>query len=180
MMQPYAILQIQDILINILALWMTLSSGIACSTACLIHLRTIDAVVLMNRPQLSAPAASVPLILLLDKFVKAVFLNERKIFQHTHVIFCAIPFVQRFQPVTGIFCEFKAKGFLAFAFLDGTVLTGFSFAAMAAAMASKSLTLVGLAQGTIHPTGRHKLLQSHFLFSTNHIFSDTKNRSTIG
>lgn len=130
MMQPYAILQIQDILINILALWMTLSSGIACSTACLIHLRTIDAVVLMNRPQLSAPAASVRSSAA-DKFVKAVFLNERKIFQHTHVIFCAIPFVQRFQPVTGIFCEFKAKGFLAFAFLDGTVLTGFSFAAMA-------------------------------------------------
>ena len=87
---------------------MTTFSGIACSTACLIHLCTIDAVILMHCPQLSAPAASVSLILLPDKFVKAVFLNECKIFQHTHVIFCAIPFVQRFQPVTGIFCAFKS------------------------------------------------------------------------
>lgn len=158
------------ILINIFALWIVLFSGIACSTACLIHPRTIDAVVLMHCPQLSAPAASVPLILLPDKFIKAVFLNERKIFQHTHVIFCAIPFVQRFQSVTGIFCAFKAKGFLVFAFLDGTVLTSFSFAAMAVAMAGQPLALVGLAQGAIHPTGRHKLLQSHFLFSINHMF----------
>lgn len=127
------------------------------SVACLIHLRTIDTVALMHCPQLSAPAAPVPLILLTDKFVKAVFLNERKIFQHTHVVFCAIPFVQRFQPVTGILCTFKAEGFLVFAFPDGTVLAGFSFAAMAAAMAGKPLALVGLAQGTIHPAGRYKL-----------------------
>lgn len=143
-------------------------SGIACSTACLIHLRAIEAVVLMHCPQLSASAASVPLILLPDKFIKAVFLNERKIFQHAHVVFCAIPFIQRFQPVTGIFCAFKAKGFLVFVFSDGTVLTGFSFASMAAATAGKPLALVGLAQGTIHPAGRHKLLQSHFLFSISH------------
>lgn len=149
---------------------MTTFSGIVCSTACLIHLCTIDAVILMHCPQLAAPAASVSLILLPDKFVKAVFLNERKIFQHTHVVFCAIPFVQRFQPVTGIFCAFKAKGFLVFAFLDGTVLAGFSFAAMAATMADQPLALVGLAQGTIHPTGCHKLLQCHFLFSINHMF----------
>ena len=122
----------------------------------------------MHCPQLSAPVASAPLILLPDKFIKAVFLNERKIFQHAHVVFCAIPFIQRFQPVTGIFCAFKAKGFLVFAFSDGTVLTGFSFAAMAAATAGKPLALVGLAQGTIHPAGRHKLLQSHFLFSISH------------
>nr|WP_317320877.1 hypothetical protein [Subdoligranulum variabile] len=133
----------------------------------------------MHCPQLAAPAASVSLILLPDKFVKALFLNERKIFQHTHVVFCAIPFVQRFQPVTGIFCTFKAKVFLVSAFLDGTVLTGFSFAAMTAAMAGKPLALVGLTQGTIHAAGCHKLLQSHFLFSINHTFlflSDT-NRS---
>lgn len=71
---------------------------------------------------------------------------------------------------TAIFCTFKAKGVLVFAVLDGTVLTGFSFAAMAAAMAGQPLALVGLAQGTIHPAGRHKLLQSHFLFSINHMF----------
>lgn len=107
--------------------------------------------------------------------IKAVFLNECKTFQHTQVVFCAIPFIQRFQPVAGIFCAFKAKGFLIFAFLDGTVLTGFSFAAIAAAMAGKSLTLVGLAQGTIHPAGCHKLLQSHFLFSISHtIFGHKK------
>ena len=122
----------------------------------------------MHCPQLSAPVASAPLILLPDKFIKAVFLNERKIFQHAHVVFCAIPFIQRFQPVTGIFCAFKAKGFLVFAFSDGTVLTGFSFAAMAAATAGKPLALVGLAQGTIHPAGRPKLLQSHFLFPISH------------
>ncbi|WP_158098577.1 hypothetical protein [Gemmiger sp. An120] len=134
----------------------------------------------MHCPQLSASAASVPLILLPDKFIKAVFLNERKIFQHAHVVFCAIPFIQRFQPVTGIFCAFKAKGFLVFVFSDGTVLTGFSFASMAAATAGKPLALVGLAQGTIHPAGRHKLLQSHFLFSISILFSDAKNRSTNG
>ena len=165
MMQPYAILQIQDILINILALWMTLSSGIACSTACLIHLCTIDAVILMHCPQLSAPAASVSLILLPDKFVKAVFLNECKIFQHTHVIFCAIPFVQRFQPVTGIFCAFKAKGFLVFAFLNRTVLAGFSFTALAAPMAGKLLALISLTQGTVHSAWRYKFLPSHNIFS---------------
>ena len=149
---------------------MTTFSGIVCSTACPIHLCTIDAVILMHCPQLSAPVASAPLILLPDKFIKAVFLNERKIFQHAHVVFCAIPFIQRFQPVTGIFCAFKAKGFLVFVFSDGTVLTGFSFASMAAATAGKPLALVGLAQGTIHPAGRHKLLQCHFLFSINHMF----------
>ena len=143
-------------------------SHIAFSPAYLIRLRTIEAAVLVHGPQLSAPAAPVPLILLPDEFIKAVFLNERKIFQHTHVVFCAVPFVQRFQPVTGIFCAFKAKGFLVFAFLDGTVLTGFSFTTMAAAMAGKPLALVGLAQRAVHPAGRHKLLQSHFLFPINH------------
>ena len=60
---------------------------------------------------------------------------------------------------TAIFCTFKAKGVLVFAVLDGTVLTGFSFAAMAAAMAGQPLALVGLAQGTIHPAGRHKFFR---------------------
>ena len=155
-------------------------SHIAFSPAYLIRLRTIEAAVLVHGPQLSASAASVPLILLPDKFIKAVFLNERKIFQHAHVVFCAIPFIQRFQPVTGIFCAFKAKGFLVFVFSDGPVLTGFSFASMAAATAGKPLALVGLAQGTIHPAGRHKLLQSRFLFSISILFSDAKNRSTNG
>lgn len=158
-------------------------SGIDRSTACFIYLRTIDAVVLMYGPQLSAPAAPVPLILLPDKFVKAVFLNERKIFQHTHVILCSVSLVQCFQSFTRVYGTFKAKGVLVFAFLDGTVLTGFSFSAMAAAMAGKPLALVGLAQGAIHPAGRYKLLQSHLLFSINHtilVLSDTKKRSTFG
>lgn len=127
------------------------------SVACLIHLRTIDTVALMHCPQLSAPAAPVPLILLPDKFVKAVFLNECKIFQHTHVILCSVSLVQCFQSFTRVYGTFKAEGFLVFAFPDGTVLAGFSFAAMAAAMAGKPLALVGLAQGTIHPAGRYKL-----------------------
>lgn len=165
------------ILINLFAIWTRPFWGIACSTACLVHLRTIDAIVLMHCPQLSAPAAPVPLILLPDKFVKAVFLNEHKIFQHTHVVFCTIPFIQRLQPVTGIFFAFKAKGFLVFACPDGTVLTGFSFTAMAATMTGQPLALVGLAQGTIHPAGRRKLLQCHFLFSINHMFFQTPKNS---
>lgn len=62
----------------------------------------------------------------------------------------------------------------AFSLLQGyfahSNLAGFSFAAMAATMAGQPLALVGLAQGTIHPTGCHKLLQCHFLFSINHMF----------
>jgi hypothetical protein len=135
------------------------------STACLIHLRTIDTVILMHRPQFSTPAASIPFILLPDKFVKTVFLNERKIFQHTHVIPRPVPLVQCFQPFTRVSVAFKAKDFLVFAFLNRTVLTGFSFAAMAAAIAGKPLALIGLTQGAVHPAGRDKLLQSHNIFS---------------
>ena len=119
----------------------------------------------MHRPQLSAPAASVPLILLPDKFVKAVFLNECKIFQHAHVIPCPVSLIQRFQPFARVYGPFKAKGFLIFAFPDGTVLTGFSFAAMAATTAGKPLALISLAQGAIHPAGRYKFLHSHNIFS---------------
>lgn len=139
--------------------------GVTRSTACLIHLRTIDTVVLMHRPQFSTSAASIPFILLPDKFVKAVFLNERKIFQHTHVIPRPVSLVQCFQPFTRVYGTFKAKVFLVFAFLDRTVLTGFSFAAMAAAMAGNPLALIGLTQGTVHPAGRDKLVQRHNIFS---------------
>jgi hypothetical protein len=139
--------------------------GTAFSTACLIHLRTIDAVVLMHRPQLSTPAASVSLILLPDKFLKAVFLNECKIFQHTHVIPCPVSLIQCFQPFARIYGTFKAKGFLVFAFLNRTVLAGFSFTALAAPMAGKPLALISLTQGTVHSAWRYKFLPSHNIFS---------------
>lgn len=140
------------------------------SAACLIHLRTIEAAVLMHRPQFSTPAASILLILLLYKFVKAVFLNERKVFQHTHVVFCSVAFVQRFQPVTGIFYTFKAKFFFIFTFSDQTILAGFSFSAMAAAIAGKPLALVGLAQGTIHPAGAISCCKVIFFFPSTILF----------
>ena len=57
----------------------------------------------MHRPQLSTPAASVSLILLPDEFLKTVFLNECKIFQHTHVIPCPVSLIQCFQPFARIY-----------------------------------------------------------------------------
>ncbi|WP_156417366.1 hypothetical protein [Allofournierella massiliensis] len=85
-------------------------------------------------------------------------LPECKVFQHAHVVFCAVPFVQCFQPFTRVYGTFKAKGFLACAFLNGAVPAGFSFSAMAASIAGKPLALIGLAQSAIHSAGRHKLL----------------------
>ena len=119
----------------------------------------------MHRPQLSTPAASVSLILLPDKFLKAVFLNECKIFQHTHVIPCPVSLIQYFQPFARIYGTFKAKGFLVFAFLNRTVLAGFSFTALAAPMAGKPLALISLTQGTVHSAWRYKFLPSHNIFS---------------
>ena len=84
----------------------------------LVHFRAIEAVVLMHGPQLAASAASVSLFLLPDKFVKAIFLNISEVFQHAHMIFCPVAFVQRFQSAAGVFCTFEAKSFFVLTFSD--------------------------------------------------------------
>ena len=126
----------------------------SCSVCCC----AVNTVILMHRPQLSAPAAAIPLILPPHKCFQSICLNECKVFQHAHVVFCSVPFVQCFQPFTRVYGTFKAKGFLACAFLNGAVPAGFSFSAMAASIAGKPLALIGLAQSAIHSAGRHKLL----------------------
>ena len=111
----------------------------------------------MYGSQLSAFAAPVPLVLLPYKFIQTICLNQSEVFQHTHVIFCAIPFVQGLQPFAGVFGTFKTEHLFVFTFLNSAILAGLSFAAMSASMAGKSLALVRLAQSTVHPARRHKL-----------------------
>lgn len=111
----------------------------------------------MHGSQLSAFAASVPFILLPHKFLQPLCLNKSQVFQHTHVIFCAIPFVQGLQPFAGVFGTFKTEHLFVFTFLNSAILAGLSFAAMSTSMAGKPLALVRLAQSTVHPARRHKL-----------------------
>lgn len=111
----------------------------------------------MYGPQFPAVAAPVPLVLLPYKFIQTICLNQSEVFQHAHVIFCAVSFIQRLQPFAGVLCTLKTERLFVFALLNGTVLAGFSLTAMTVAMASKSLALVRLAQSTVHPARCHKL-----------------------
>ena len=62
----------------------------------------VDAILLVHRPQLSAPGAPVLLVLLPDEFLQTIGLKEGQIFQHAHVVSCAVPLVQRLEPFAGI------------------------------------------------------------------------------
>ena len=133
----------------------------ACSAACLIHCGTVKAVLLMHGSELSTFAASVPFLLLVHKRFQTICLNKSQVFQHTHVIFCAVSFIQRLQPFARVFGTFKTERLFVFALLNGTILAGFSFSTVTTSMAGKAFPLVCLAQRTVHSTGRHNLLLGH-------------------
>jgi hypothetical protein len=57
----------------------------------------------------STPGASPSYIFVLYKFPDTINFNILKIFNHAHIVFGAVSFIQMFQPITGKISAFKTK-----------------------------------------------------------------------
>lgn len=81
----------------------------SCSVCCC----AVNTVILMHRPQLSAPAAAIPLILPPHKCFQSICLNECKVFQHAHVVyFVRYRLSSAFSLLHGYTAHSKQKAFL--------------------------------------------------------------------
>ena len=109
----------------------------------------------------------------------SVFCNEIQVFYHTHAVFCAIPFIQRFQPLTGVSFALKAesefsfsKQFAAISHVSAVFAPWYTTCAIHPV---KSLTvqvplleLISRTQTAVHATWSNQVL-THYVF--NPLFS---------
>ena len=110
----------------------------------------------MYRTELSTHRTTVLFLLMVDKFLLTTLLYTAKVFQHTHTIFLFIPCIQSFQPGTGIFRAFKAIVLFFGTEIDCTIYARFPVASVTAARTAVFVSLIRLAQGTVHPAGSQK------------------------
>jgi len=73
------------------------------------HSIALETFLVVDRDQVSAPAAAVLVVLDLSEAVQPRFPDFLKIFLHTHAIVLPVPFVHTFNPPAGILFAFKTE-----------------------------------------------------------------------